>query len=95
MHIMKYIFPRQFGLHNAFTSVADPKEAFRHPPKGYTLREEEIAKVTGSNRNKLPKRLRGDLVGLIQKLQKRHRRCAYVELLRHYCSEVCTTGFCH
>lgn len=67
----------------------------------YTLREEEIAaKLTSSknkgtaakNPDKLPKRLRGEIVTLIQKLQKRHQRCAYVELLRHYCpTKVCMT----
>ena len=89
---MKYIFPRQFGLHNVFTSTVDRKETVQ-PFKDYTLREEEIARVecvknlrsTAHNPNKLPKRLRGQLVCLIQKLQKRHITCAYVELLRYYC----------
>ncbi|QVM13672.1 hypothetical protein D8B26_008278 [Coccidioides posadasii str. Silveira] len=92
VHIMKYIFPRQFGLHNVFTSVVDSKQTAQSF-KDYTLREEEMAmkkktcpgKFSNENLNKLPKRLRGNLVGLIQKLQKRHQRCSYVELLRHYC----------
>ncbi|KMP05894.1 telomerase catalytic chain [Coccidioides immitis RMSCC 2394] len=92
VHIMKYIFPRQFGLHNVFTSVVDSKQTAQSF-KDYTLREEEMAmkkktcpgKFSNENLNRLPKRLRGNLVGLIQKLQKRHQRCSYVELLRHYC----------
>lgn len=102
---MKYIFPRQFGLHNVFTSRIDKKETAQ-PLKDYTLREDEIeaadrairmkkglkVKTEGNGdgdsevtKTKLPKRLRGDLVQLIHKLQKRHTRCAYSELLRHYC----------
>ncbi|PCH03091.1 Reverse transcriptase [Penicillium occitanis (nom. inval.)] len=43
VHVMKYIFPRQFGLHNVFTSVVDSRETVQ-PFKDYTLREEEIAR---------------------------------------------------
>ena len=89
---MKYIFPRQFGLHNVFTSTVDRRETVQ-PFKDYTLREEEISRVDSArkqksaayNPSKLPKRLRGQLICLIQKLQKRHKSCAYVELLRYYC----------
>ena len=84
VHLMKYIFPRQFGLHNVFTSATDPKETTQ-PFKDYTFREVEINGMAGSNPNKLPKRLRGELVQLVQRLQKRHRRCAYVELVKYYC----------
>ncbi|KAL1956097.1 hypothetical protein VTO42DRAFT_7616 [Malbranchea cinnamomea] len=106
VHIMRYIFPRQFGLHNVFTSTVDRKETVQ-PFKDYTLREKEIAQVlsmknlaTGKthnqNPNKIPRRLRGQLVSLIQKLQKRHRACAYVELLRYYCpvNQDIPTGKC-
>ncbi|KAK2803650.1 hypothetical protein FQN51_003412 [Onygenales sp. PD_10] len=95
VHIMKYIFPRQFGLHNVFTSSVNPKETVQ-PFKDYTLREEEITRAKSLRSansletcshtpEKVPKRLRGELVALIQKLQKRHRLCSYAELLRHYC----------
>ncbi|KAK2755546.1 hypothetical protein FQN54_006486 [Arachnomyces sp. PD_36] len=107
VHIMKYIFPRQFGLHNVFTSRVDTRETVQ-PFKDYTLREDEIEAADratcmkkgvgvtkegdggdGNAKNplktKLPKRLRGELVSLIQKLQKRHTRCAYSELLKYYC----------
>jgi telomerase reverse transcriptase len=41
---MKYIFPRQFGLHNVFTSTVDNRETTQ-PFKDYLLREDEIAKA--------------------------------------------------
>ncbi|EQL28452.1 hypothetical protein, variant [Blastomyces dermatitidis ATCC 26199] len=97
LHILKYIFPRQFGLHNVFTSSVNSKETSQ-PFKDYTLREEEISrcrnkknrppkphKISSEIDEKVPKRLRGDLFVLIQKLQKRHQRCPYAELLRYYC----------
>ncbi|EEH04418.1 telomerase reverse transcriptase [Histoplasma capsulatum G186AR] len=97
LHILKYIFPRQFGLHNVFTSRVNPKETTQ-PFKDYTLREEEISyfrnqrdtsredpEKSSELPGKIPKRLRGDLVVLIQNLQRRHQRCPYVELLRYYC----------
>ncbi|OJD10445.1 hypothetical protein AJ78_08549 [Emergomyces pasteurianus Ep9510] len=97
LQVMKYIFPRQFGLHNVFTSRVNPKETIQRF-KDYTLREEEIARHRNQKHGfgkspeipveipeKVPKRLRGDLVGLIQKLQKRHQKCPYAELLRYYC----------
>ncbi|KAL8703103.1 MAG: hypothetical protein Q9201_003694, partial [Fulgogasparrea decipioides] len=91
-HIMKHIFPRQFGLHNVFTSTVDPKETAQ-PFKDYTLREQEIAEKEKSplkknffgSRHRLPRRLRGAVFDLVRKLQKLHSRCAYYELLKHYC----------
>lgn len=94
---MKYIFPRQFGLHNAFTSTLDSRETVQ-PFKDYTLREQEIArkdrqaslnkgsgrKPSASVNQHLPKRLRG-VVSLIKRLQILHFRCSYKELLEHYC----------
>ena len=94
VHIMKYIFPRQFGLHNVFTSSVDPKET-AHPFKDYTIREQEISRAAGKvigvsrrqqrNACHLPKRLRGSAPRLIARLLKLHSRCSYVELLRYYC----------
>lgn len=89
---MKYIFPRQFGLHNVFTSTIDRRETVQ-PFKDYTMREHEIIQKTRhaipSNpsrvRSYLPKRLRGSVFDLVSRLQKQHSQCAYYELLRHYC----------
>lgn len=91
---MKYIFPRQFGLHNVFTSDVDPLETAQ-PYKDYTLREQEIKRVEadhtmkhGSQRStmsRIPKRLRGEAEHLIVRLRKSHARCPYGLLLRYYC----------
>lgn len=102
MHIMKYLFPRQFGLHNVFTSNVDPRET-GHQFKDYTLREQEILQKThptalgrhspsildgvSKTRTSLPRRLRGLPVELVKKLQKNHMRCSYVEMLKHYCGD--------
>ena len=69
------------------------------PFKDYTLREKEIhnamcrelpeAKRTPEQvlrwKQRVPKRLRGTVVELVNRLRKLHKKCAYVELLRHYC----------
>ena len=95
---MKYIFPRQFGLHNVFTSTVDPKETAQ-PFKDYTLREQEIFQVQrrtllklNSDRidpqpvkQHLPPRLRGTAFDLVRKLQRLHSQCSYHELFKHYC----------
>ncbi|KAF4335718.1 telomerase reverse transcriptase [Fusarium beomiforme] len=89
--VMMYIFPRQFGLHNVFTSQVDPTETSQKF-QDYTLREEEIASAfqkkggdTAPRMPKIPKRLRGDTEQLVERLQVLHGRCSYVELLKHYC----------
>lgn len=98
VHLMKYVFPRQFGLHNVFTSTVDTRETVQ-PFKDYTLREQEITLMArqkgvkrgiaavsgGQSKEQLPKRLRGLPAELIKKLQKLHGRCPYSELLKHYC----------
>ena len=94
---MKYLFPRQFGLHNVFTSLVDTKESIQ-PFKDYTLREQEIAQLERRNtrkrsarasnitvREQVPKRLRGETLNLVRKLQKLHSQCSYHDLLNHYC----------
>jgi telomerase reverse transcriptase len=91
IRIMMYIFPRQFGLHNVFTSVVDRRQTAQ-PLQDYTLREEEIARKFPGKDEKgkraakhIPKRLRGSLPHLIQRLQVLHSRCAYAAMLQHYC----------
>lgn len=95
---MKHLFPRQFGLHNVFTSIADPRETAQ-PFKDYTLREQEISQAerraliggggifkNAMNREPhLPKRLRGAPMALVKKLQILHARCSYDKILRRYC----------
>lgn len=92
---MKYIFPRQFGLHNVFTSTVDSRETVQ-AFKDYTLREEEIKAlykgmapdIAIREKSKVPKRLRGRAVELVRKMQIAHSRCSYTKLLDHYCSTV-------
>lgn len=98
VHIIKYIFPRQFGLHNVFMSNTDPKDTAQ-PFKDYTLRDQEIAhrlhywqqKQTGRGQSEreseppLPKRLRTQAFHLVARLRKRHKACSYGSLLEYYC----------
>jgi len=96
VHLMKYIFPRQFRLHNAFTSKVDSRETVQ-PFKDYTLREQEIAQVERQNSSRrgedlaspyhlhVPRRLRGTTYDLVKELQSRHAQCSYSELLKHHC----------
>ncbi|ETS88050.1 hypothetical protein PFICI_01878 [Pestalotiopsis fici W106-1] len=82
--VMMYMFPRQFGLHNVFTSTVDRRETAQRL-KDYTLREQEINTKFGEKDVRIPKRLRGDAKDLVQKLQILHLRCSYSKLLQHYC----------
>ncbi|KAL9099832.1 MAG: hypothetical protein Q9163_004720 [Psora crenata] len=92
--LMKYIFPKQFSLHNVFTSKVDYKETVQ-PLKDYTLREEEIAQQEHRLKSRLPflqdleqripRRLRGEPVKLVRELQRRHSRCSYSEILEYHC----------
>lgn len=93
LKVMQYVFPRQFKLHNVFTSVVDHRET-AHPFKDYTLREDELSQrdmaIEMSNGNSrrsshIPRRLRGQTFKLVSELQKRHSKCSYKELLNHYC----------
>lgn len=86
-----YIFPRQFGLHNVFTSTVDRQQTAQRF-QDYTLREEEIAKKFPKKdaqgrpcKIHVPKRLRGTPERLVQKMQILHSRCAYAKMLQHYC----------
>jgi len=89
--VMAYVFPRQFGLHNVFTSQVDRKTTTQKF-QDYTHREDEISKrfSVGDGESttlkiQVPKRLRGEAKKLVQRLQVLHGRCSYAELLRHYC----------
>lgn len=88
---MMYMFPRQFGLHNVFTSHVDSTQTAQKF-QDYTLREEEILKKFRKKEGcihvlnvRAPKRLRGMPEHLVRRLQTLHSRCSYVELLQHYC----------
>ena len=82
--LMRYVFPRQFKLHNVFTFQADHRQTTQ-PAKDYTFREEEFRGLSDEQLCKLPKRLRGRPLDLIRRMRKRHRSCALTQLLAHYC----------
>lgn len=94
VHILVYMFPRQFGLHNPFTSVVD-RQKTTQKFQDYTLREEEIAEkfskldTHGKPIRHVPKRLRGQVQHLVERLQILHGRCAYAEMMKHYCPVGC------
>ncbi|KAK6536115.1 hypothetical protein TWF281_000361 [Arthrobotrys megalospora] len=50
VHVLKYIFPRAFGLHNVFTSTVN-KQDTAQTFKDYTLREEEIDSMISKSKN--------------------------------------------
>ena len=94
---MKYMFPRQFGMHNVFTCTVDSNESIQ-PFKDYTLREQEITQLerrdiqigrAGASsialKQRIPKRLRGEALELVRKMQRLHSQCSYHDLLKHYC----------
>jgi hypothetical protein len=84
-HILKYIFPRQFGLHNVFTRVTDRRET-THAFRDYTDRESEIKLACKDRDIKVYRRLRGDVLPLISKMQKLHKAYSYHALIRRCCS---------
>jgi telomerase reverse transcriptase len=94
IHVMKYIFPRHFDLHNAFTSSRDLRNT-SHQLMDYTVREHEIARVRTKRKyrpgkppllgDKVPRRLRGTCFHLVERLRKRESKCSYRMLLEHHC----------
>lgn len=85
IHILKHVFPRQFGLHNVFTSTIDKKQTSQ-PFLDYIYREDEIAAAKKRAAFWIPHRLRGAPLTMVDKIRKRHARLSYSQLLRHYCS---------
>nr|OQO19315.1 hypothetical protein B0A51_11621 [Rachicladosporium sp. CCFEE 5018] len=94
IHVMKHMFPRQFRLHNVFTSTTDRMETAQQF-RDYTDREEEIARLHVQMRAgrtvephpavKCPRRLRGAASRLVRSIRKRHSKCSYRALLDHHC----------
>lgn len=83
--VLMYIFPRQFKLHNVFTSLIGPHET-AHNFRDYTIREDEVNTYLKSKKMiRLPKRLRGEVYRLVEGLQRHHRRCPYQALLNYCC----------
>ncbi|BGP08731.1 Telomerase reverse transcriptase [Rhodotorula toruloides] len=78
-HLAKYIFPRQFGMHNAFTSPK-PRTSLEVMPD-YLDRELEIKKLGSS---KTPSRLKAVLPHL-ERLALLSRRCNFRKVLDKRC----------
>ncbi|OQO07688.1 hypothetical protein B0A48_07385 [Cryoendolithus antarcticus] len=89
-----HVFPRQFGLHNVFTSTTNRMETAQQF-RDYTNREEEIARLLVQNRHghtagpntdvKGPRRLRGAASNFVGSIRRRHDDCSYKALLDHHC----------
>ena len=84
VHLLKYVFPRQFGLHNVFTSKVNRDETMQKF-KDYTFREQEISGHRKRALSWAPRCLRGEPIRLIQIIHRNHKACSYSQLLRHYC----------
>jgi telomerase reverse transcriptase len=82
---MKYIFPKQFGLHNVFTHVTDRRET-THAFKDYTDRENEITGAMKGRDEKVYRRLGLRILPLITKMQKMHKSCSYDAIIHYYCT---------
>lgn len=82
--IMQYIFPRQFKLHNAFTSVVDRRETTQ-PFKDYTFRDEVATSSSRPRKSHIPRRLSGKVLNLVRKLRHNHHNCSFDQLMSHYC----------
>lgn len=82
--LMKYIFPRQFRLHNVFTSTTDRRETTQ-TFKDYTVRDAELSGISSQPRTHVPRRLRGKARLLAHKLRQLHHRCSYEQLMYHFC----------
>ncbi|KAF7718306.1 Uncharacterized protein PECH_001106 [Penicillium ucsense] len=96
-HVMKYMFPRQFGLQNVFDSGADSIcttsreqeiSLYEQQQRRRTSFKEGVTnEVTESTNTKLPRRLRGKPLELVRRLRARHSACQYRKLLDHYCPD--------
>jgi len=82
--VLRYVFPRQFKMHNVFTSLTDRRETVQ-AFKDYTFREDELHSLSTKEKRALPRRLRGPALQLIRKLRRAHRRCSYSQVLAHHC----------
>ena len=82
--ILRYFFPKQFKMHNAFTSQIDRRQTVQ-PYKDYTFREDELNRLSKKKIVRVPKRLRGSILKLIRGVRTAHKRCPYSQLLLYYC----------
>ena len=100
IEVMKYIFPRQFGLHNVFTPDHESKNGV-HGFKHHTLREIEKNGLATRDTSaaghqlkpeSLPRRLRGATQNVVRKMRRNANRLPYAQLLRYYTSRDRSVG---
>ncbi|CAG8429897.1 unnamed protein product [Penicillium salamii] len=101
VHVMKYMFPRQFGLQSVFTPGPDGAKSNIQFKCG-TFREKEISQLDYERQLRRPQRddecdadggvgslkvpkRLRGVVEIIRKLRNRNTQCSYSELLRYYC----------
>ncbi|ESK87254.1 telomerase reverse transcriptase [Moniliophthora roreri MCA 2997] len=83
--LAKYIFPRQYGLPNAFHFFKfSEREAYQVPD--FVNRDQDIEKLASDRNHRIrtPKRLR-QVLPMLDKLAWRHRKCKYKLLLDGSC----------
>ena len=95
-HLSKYIFARQYGLNTPFSTTA---KTYSVSLGDYTDRESEIKVLTSepgivlnlisgliqsAGALKTPKRLK-DILPLLEKMLRRHSRCAYLPIRDKTC----------
>ncbi|CCU74861.1 telomerase reverse transcriptase [Blumeria hordei DH14] len=84
-YILMFIFPRQFGLHNIFSSGRDNSQSIQSCCHD-KIREKEIKdKFPSQNSIKIPKRLRGKPIALTERMLALHKKCSYRKLVEYYC----------
>ncbi|OQE32998.1 hypothetical protein PENFLA_c001G08043 [Penicillium flavigenum] len=84
VHVMKYIFPRQFGLLSVFTLNSDGRNIM-DDSKRFMFRESEISHLEEEKRLQQPQPEIEFADADHDKLRNRNAQCPYGELLRHYC----------
>lgn len=104
--VIRYIFPRQFKLHNVFTSTIDTRQT-THKLQDYTLRVGDLRKgsnqsadsplnepfISGWDDRSVPKRLRSRVLPFVVDIQKRVGSCNYASLLDYYCPRTLFNAF--
>ncbi|EPQ64549.1 Bgt-2774 [Blumeria graminis f. sp. tritici] len=84
-YILMFMFPRQFGLHNIFSSGSDSSQNIQSCYHD-KIREKEIKdRYPSQNSIKIPKRLRGKPSALTERMHALHKKCSYRKLLEYYC----------
>lgn len=82
--MLQYIFPRQFKLHNVFTSKIDRSETTQ-PFKDYTIRDDVLVSDNNARSLRIPSRLYANVQPMVERMQRKYKRSRIHQLLYHYC----------